>query len=111
MTRAFKCDSCGDLFEGESPAVARLDVRAGDDFAVPDDLRDDQNRSVGDRVRELAGEDTGQSLLMELCLDCARDLIPTPDPAASESASGSEETDASVTGDDDTTPADDGDSE
>jgi len=91
MTRAFKCDSCGELFEGESPAVARLNVRAGDEFAVPDHLREDAERSVGDRVRQLAGDDTaGENLFMELCLGCARDLIPEP-ARASEAEPGATE--------------------
>lgn len=94
MTRAFKCDSCGDLFEGESPAVARLNVRAGEEFGVPDHLRVEGETSVSDRVRRLAGDGgEGEDLYMELCLGCARDLIPEP-----ESGSVSEGPEAATTG-------------
>jgi hypothetical protein len=81
MTRAFKCDSCGELFEGESPAVARLNVRVDGEFPVADGLRADEDRSVSERVRKLAGDgNRGEDLFMELCLGCARELIPEPEP-------------------------------
>ncbi len=81
-TRAFNCDSCGELFEGESPAAARINVRVGDDFAVPRHLRE-ESRSAGDRVRELVGDGpAGQNLLVELCLACTRELVPEPPEGA-----------------------------